>query len=793
MIQMMSCEKGAKNLKKINSSVKFLLLFLMIFFKAFSLLDDALSPEDIAYIKNKKVVTFAYIQHSSQGKSYNDVYNEELIKTFSEKTGMKTFVIKGSFDEITSTEDIDIIIDSPKSTIEYSESPTINVFPYAFYRLKGKENKEENFLKNKKIGVLKGDHSPVSKLEKIAENIEVIKVEDIEKGFSLLREKKLDLFFSLKDDMYMRLPEQKIFEKLTLSKNLYLEKKFSVKSKNKNLKRISNVFIGNYGHLEKKENYEKSSAKFLWNLIEITPAEKRYLEEKGTIKIGGFLKDLAPIMYFDSTRNLKGVVSDYINMFKYGAGVEVSFIPEYINKGTSLEEYGKELDIDLFAVASKDLTHKELVTTRPYYRCTLGIFGLEHSGHNFFRNLNELSGKKIGITQEKSSLRSLNINDNFEIKSADDLEELYKMMKSGKIDYFIYDYTLMSNSRNKKGMNNLKLYGILDKDFSLSFATFKEDIILRNIMDKILKITDTDEVFSKWTFKAQENNEEPPYRQWMIIFGLAILILVPYLMILKNEINKRKKAEIKLLETKRELENALNIKTAFLANVSHELKTPLTAVMGFTKLLLKREDDPKKQKLLENIQVAGDTLVTFIDNILDLSKLEAGKVELKYRRINLRNMIDNIERICNGLNKGRNVFFIMNVTEKVPKYFMGDEVRLTEVILNLVNNAFKFTKFGKVEVKFDSYNDKLFISITDTGMGIPQDKLSSIFERYHQLDLNENIEKKGFGLGLTIVKEIVDMMEGEIEVKSKHKEWTTFKITIPIKKKLQLVGSIRGK
>jgi signal transduction histidine kinase len=227
--------------------------------------------------------------------------------------------------------------------------------------------------------------------------------------------------------------------------------------------------------------------------------------------------------------------------------------------------------------------------------------------------------------------------------------------------------------------------------------------------------------------------------------------------------------------------------------VSHELKTPLTAIMGFTKLLMKREENPKKQQLLENIQVAGDTLVTFIDNILDLSKLEAGKVELKYRRINLRNMIDNIERICNGLNKGRNVFFIMNVTEKVPKYFMGDEVRLTEVILNLVNNAFKFTKSGKVEVKFDSYDEKLFISITDTGMGIPKDKLSSIFERYHQLDLNENIEKKGFGLGLTIVKEIVDMMEGEIEVKSKYKEWTTFKITIPIKKKLELVGSIRGK
>nr|WP_321329794.1 ATP-binding protein [uncultured Ilyobacter sp.] len=780
-------------MKKINFCMKIILLFTMIFFKAFSLLEDSLSPEDIAYMKSKKIVKFAYIQRSSMGKSYNDVYNEELIKTFSEKTDMKTLVVKGSFDKINNLKDIDIIIDSPKSGMEYSETPTINVLQYAFYRLKGGENREENFLKNKKIAMLEGDHSPVSRLEKIAENIELIRVKNTEEGFSLLRDKKIDLFFTLRDDMYMRLPEQKIFEKFTLNKNSYLEKKFSVKSKNGNLKRISSAFVENYGHLEKTKDYEKSSARFLWKLMEISPAEKRYLREKGSIRIGGFLKGLAPIMYFDSSRKLKGAVLDYINMFKYGAGIEVSLIPDYINKGKSLEEYGRELNIDLFVVASKELEHKELAMTRPYYRCTLGIFGLEQAGDNFFRDLNELSGKKIGIVHDKSLLPPLEIDSNFEMKPADNLEELYKMTKTGKIDYFIYDYTLMSNSRNKKGMNNLKLYGILDKDFSLSFATFKEDIILRNIVDKILKFTDTDEVFSKWSFKAQENTEESPYRQWMIIFGVVLLILVPYLMILKNEINKRKKVEIRLLETKRELENALNIKTAFLANVSHELKTPLTAIMGFTKLLMKREENPKKQQLLENIQVAGDTLVTFIDNILDLSKLEAGKVELKYRRINLRNMIDNIERICNGLNKGRNVFFIMNVTEKVPKYFMGDEVRLTEVILNLVNNAFKFTKSGKVEVKFDSYDEKLFISITDTGMGIPKDKLSSIFERYHQLDLNENIEKKGFGLGLTIVKEIVDMMEGEIEVKSKYKEWTTFKITIPIKKKLELVGSIRGK
>jgi signal transduction histidine kinase len=768
-------------------------LFMALFFETFSSFEDSISPEDIAYMKKKETIKFAYVQRSLDGKSYNDVYNEEIIKTFSKKTGMKSTLVKGSLNKINKIKDIDVIIDGTQENIGYSDTPSINVFQYTFYRLKESASDESDFLKNKKIAVLEGDPSPVSRLQKITNNIEVIPVGSIEEGFFLLREKKADLFFSLRDDMHMRLPEQKIFERVSQEKNSYLEKKFSVKSENGSLKRIINAFIGNYNHLEKIEDYEKSSARLLWELIEISPEEKKYLREKENIKIGGFLKGLAPIMYFDSSSKLNGVVLEYINMFKYGAGIDVSFVPHYIDKSRSLEEYGKEQDIDLFVVASKELMHEDLVITRPYYYCTLGIFGLERAGDHFFRDINELSEKKIGVVHEKSLPSILKGEGNFEIKSAESLDELYKMLKTGKIDYFIYDYTLMSNSRNKKGMSNLKLYGILDIDFSLSFATFKEDIILRNIMDKILKFVDTDEIFSKWGFKAQENPHDTPYRQWMIIFGVVLLLLVPYLMILKNEIGKRKKAEIKLLETKRELENALNIKTAFLANMSHELKTPLTAVMGFTKLLLKREDNPKKQQLLQNIQVAGDTLVTFIDNILDLSKLESGKVELKYIRINLRNMLDNIERICNGLNKGRNVFFVMNVTENVPKYFMGDEIRLTEVILNLVNNSFKFTKTGKVEVKFDSYDDKLFITITDTGMGIPEDKLSSIFERYHQLDLNENIEKKGFGLGLTIVKELVDMMEGEIEVESKHKEWTIFRITIPIKKKLPLVGSIRGR
>ncbi len=783
---------GGSVLSQKKPIMRIFILFMVLYTATFSSLDDYISPEDSMYLKKKNNLKFAYIERSGSGKSYNDIYNEEIIDLFIKKTGKKVTIVKGTLEEIKKTDSIDIIIDPADEIQGYSDSPSINVAPYAFYRLKESKKKENDLLKNKKLAVLVGDKIPLNLFQRITGDTEIKTVKNIEEGFSLLRKNKIDLFFTLRDDIYMRLPEQKIFERVQQEKSIYLEKKIAVKSKDNNLKRIINAFVDNYSPLDKMEINEKASTRLIWKLIELTPEEREYLKNKNKINIGGFFKGLAPIMYFDNSNKVRGVVLEYINIFKYGADVEINFVPNYMNGRKSLEQQGRDLGIELFLVASREIDRKSLILTRPYYHCTMGIFGIDRMEDTFFRDLRELNEKKIGMAHE--SIKSFLKKDmNIEVLSANNISELYEMLKSGKIDYFIYDYNLMSNSMNKKGMNNLKLYGILDQDFTLSFATFKEDIILRNIMDKILNFVDNEEFFSKWVFKAQENPEDNPYRQWMIIFGVVLLFLVPYLLILKNEIEKRKKVETKLLETKKELENALNIKTAFLANMSHELKTPLTAILGFTKLLLKREDDLKKQQLLENIQVAGDTLVNFINNILDLSKLESGKVELKYIRINLRKMVDDIERICDGLNKSRGVVFNVSISENVPKYFMGDEVRLKEVILNVVNNAFKFTKSGKVELEFDSSDEKLFIKIKDTGMGIPKDKLDSIFERYQQLDLNENIEKKGFGLGLSIVKEILDMMDGNIYVESKHKEWTLFTITLPIKKKLELVGSIRGK
>lgn len=779
---------GGEFLIKNKFSTIIFILFIISFANTFSIMKDI----DREYLKNKNEIVFAYIGRSKEGKNYNDVYNEEIIKLFAKKVKIKTKTIHGTLEELKKMKNIDIFIDPPEEALGYSISDPLNSMSYCFYKLKDGGKKEDTLLNNQKLAFLDGDKIPVNKIQKMSSNLKVIRVKSIEEGFQLLEAGETDLFFTLKDDTYMRLPRQKIFEKIPQEKSISLEKKIGVNSKDNKLIKIVDDFIDDYSYPDKKKLNEKTFAKHIWNLIELSPEEKKYLENKKEINIGGIFKDLSPIIYFDASNKINGFALEFINILKYGSGIKINLIPDYINGSNSLEKQGKFLNIDLFLTASKEIEHEELALTKPYYNCTLGIFGIENPGNTFFRNLNELSGKTIGIAHEKYIESFFKNNKELNLKSADDISELYAMLKNKEIDYFIFDYNFMVNSKNNKRMNNLNLHGILEQDFSFSFATFKENVILRDIMNKILKMIDREELFSKWEFKGQEINKVPPYRQWMIIFGIALLLLIPYLLILKNQIEKRKKVEIKLLETKKELENALNIKTAFLANMSHELKTPLTAVLGFTNLLLKKENDEKKQQLLENIKISGDTLVNFINDVLDLSKLEMGKVELKYRRINSRKMISDVERICKGLNKKRNVVFKVEVSDNVPKFFMGDEVRLKEIILNLVNNAFKFTKTGTVEVEFNSSQDELFINIKDTGIGIPKDKLDSIFERYKQLDLNESMEKKGFGLGLSIVKEIVILMNGKIQVDSKYKKGTVFKLTLPIKKKLQLIGSIRG-
>ena len=256
-------------------------------------------------------------------------------------------------------------------------------------------------------------------------------------------------------------------------------------------------------------------------------------------------------------------------------------------------------------------------------------------------------------------------------------------------------------------------------------------------------------------------------------------------------INKVVTQIIKEKETKKhieEIEKLSKIKSEFLANMSHEIRTPLNAILGFIKIM-KEEDDGKFEKYLNIIDSSSQTLLTIINDILDLSKIESGK--MKIEKINfsseeLYHTIELFEEKADEKNIDYKVKFI-----NIPEYLYSDVHRLKQILSNLISNAIKFTPENKkIEIVLEYNDNKLYVNVKDEGIGIPQDKLENIFKPFSQADNSTTRKYGGTGLGLTISHKLVEMLGGELKVKSKVGKGSEFYFTIPIKKGKKLETKI---
>lgn len=256
-------------------------------------------------------------------------------------------------------------------------------------------------------------------------------------------------------------------------------------------------------------------------------------------------------------------------------------------------------------------------------------------------------------------------------------------------------------------------------------------------------------------------------------------LLVVFAQMLVN-IKNRIATEQELNLAKEKSEAANQAKSEFLANMSHEIRTPLSAVIGFSELLENMTDDKKQLKYLDSIKTAGDTLLTLINDILDLSKIEANQLEINYQEFNLLTLLDDIKKIFSQKIGEKGLELELEVPFEVLKIRL-DETRLRQILLNLVGNAVKFTKEGYVKLIVScklKENKKidLVISVEDSGIGIDQKGQEEIFKAFKQQDGQSNREYGGTGLGLAITKRLTEMLNGSISLESQKDIGSTFKV-----------------
>ncbi|RMF14915.1 MAG: response regulator [Gammaproteobacteria bacterium] len=532
----------------------------------------------------------------------------------------------------------------------------------------------------------------------------------------------------------------------------------------------------------------------------LTPFERQWLEAHPNIRMAGH-PHWPPFEMFDEEESYQGMVADYVRLVEERLGYTFS----HVHFGSWTETLDALAERQIDAIASVAITPRRegrMLFTDTFFN--FPIVMAVRDDMPFLGSLEELENERVAVVKDYATADYLLISHpNLNMQFVRSLEEGLLKLSNGEVDVLISNIPSISYLVNQLGLSNIKITGITPYTYEVAMGVRTEWPILANILNKALaSITEEEHeaIYKKWIRFSYEQRID--YALVWRIVGVASLVVFIFLYWnrkLSREVAERIRSEEALRQSEDKLRQAMRhaehlaedaeaanrAKSEFLANMSHEIRTPMNAVIGYTELLENELTGERQRSYLEAIKKGSRALLTIINDILDLSKIESGKMHLEWLPVNPRRLIEDIAHIFSGRIQQKGLAFDVDIDPNLPETLLLDEVRLRQILFNLMANAIKFTHEGRIRLAItatpnldDPGHVELVISVKDTGIGIAPDQQQRIFHAFEQHEGQSNRQYGGTGLGLAITKKLVEMMNGEIGVVSQPGQGSRFEVRL---------------
>ena len=511
--------------------------------------------------------------------------------------------------------------------------------------------------------------------------------------------------------------------------------------------------------------------------------EKQWLDtHENSIRVG-YLKDNLPFCGEENGK-LTGILGTVLDTVQEKYGITIKAVP--CSTGVQMNEKLQSGEIDIAGPIIQDFYTQEqfqVVLTDAIFDITPVVI---YKGKEYSNSLSTIAATETSLYSEL--MVSLLFPD-AEIKQYDTQEECLEAVANGKVEATVIPSSKI-NILNESPLTKSLSFAEMAKRQELGMFTTRENrraaTIINKAVDQSFNILNGVVLAQNSVSEKEMTLQDVLAEYASLAIGVSFVIIFVLLLLVYFLSVSRKKQMEALKEAQNA--NAANIaKTTFLNHMSHDIRTPMNAIVGFTDIAMKKRPDKEVENCLRKIRQSSEYLTTLINDVLDISRIESGKLEYKPVPVDLRNMINTVLSIAKGYMENRDLNFDISREELKNPYVMADEVRIREVLLNIISNAVKFTKDGGT-ISFvaengpgnDEHHIIVRYRISDTGIGMSEEFQTRIFDAFSQENDGARTSYKGTGLGMAIAKQYVDLMGGKIEVSSRQGVGSTFTVEIPL-------------